>query len=194
MNSKEDILNNIKSNIHSSFDMPDLSSVKGIQYEDILQQFLEMTKIVGGTVVILKEGDDLNASIRSSYPDAKVIVSNVPEVTIATVNPDEVNRPQELNGTDLTIVEGKVGVAENGCIWIPQATKEKAAYFIAESLAILLPADSIVNNMHEAYKRIEFNDYGFGTFISGPSKTADIEQALVMGAQSAREVTVIIRL
>ncbi len=194
MNSKEDILNNIKSNIHSSFDMPDLSSVKGIQYEDILQQFVEMTKIVGGKVVILKEGDDLNASIRSSYPDAKVIVSNVPEVTIATVNPDEVNRPQELNGTDLTIVEGKVGVAENGCIWIPQATKEKAAYFIAESLAILLPADSIVNNMHEAYKRIEFNDYGFGTFISGPSKTADIEQALVMGAQSAREVTVIIRL
>lgn len=194
MNSKEDILNNIKSNIHSSFDMPDLSSVKGIQYEDILQQFVEMTKIVGGKVVILKEGDDLNASIRSSYPDAKVIASNVPEVTIATVNPDEVNRPQELNGTDLTIVEGKVGVAENGCIWIPQATKEKAAYFIAESLAILLPADSIVNNMHEAYKRIEFNDYGFGTFISGPSKTADIEQALVMGAQSAREVTVIIRL
>lgn len=194
MNSKEDILNNIKSNIHSSFDMPDLSSVKGIQYEDTLQQFVEMTKIVGGKVVILKEGDDLNASIRSSYPDAKVIASNVPEVTIATVNPDEVNRPQELNGTDLTIVEGKVGVAENGCIWIPQATKEKAAYFIAESLAILLPADSIVNNMHEAYKRIEFNDYGFGTFISGPSKTADIEQALVMGAQSAREVTVIIRL
>lgn len=194
MNSKEDILNNIKSNIHSSFDMPDLSSVKGIQYEDTLQQFVEMTKIVGGKVVILKEGDDLNASIRSCYPDAKVIASNVPEVTIATVNPDEVNRPQELNGTDLTIVEGKVGVAENGCIWIPQATKEKAAYFIAESLAILLPADSIVNNMHEAYKRIEFNDYGFGTFISGPSKTADIEQALVMGAQSAREVTVIIRL
>lgn len=73
MNSKEDILNNIKSNIHSSFDMPDLSSVKGIQYEDILQQFVEMTKIVGGKVVILKEGDDLNASIRSSYPDAKEI-------------------------------------------------------------------------------------------------------------------------
>ena len=36
-------------------------------------------------------------------------------------------------------------------------------------------------------------DYGYGCFISGPSKTADIEQALVMGAQAARGVTVIIK-
>ena len=34
--------------------------------------------------------------------------------------------------------------------------------------------------MHEAYARIEMDPkYNFGTFISGPSKTADIEQALV---------------
>ena len=46
--------------------------------------------------------------------------------------------------------------------------------------------------MHEAYRLIEMNDYGYGTFISGPSKTADIAQALVMGAQAARGVTVIL--
>ena len=34
--------------------------------------------------------------------------------------------------------------------------------------------------------------YNFGTFISGPSKTADIEQALVIGAQAARGVTVVL--
>ena len=40
------------------------------------------------------------------------------------------------------------------------------------------------------HERIRFNDYGFGTFISGPSKTADIEQSLVYGAQAARGLTV----
>ena len=51
----------------------------------------------------------------------------------------------------------------------------------------------IPNNMHEAYDRIQMGDYGYGCFISGPSKTADIAQALVLGAQAARGVTVLIR-
>ena len=59
--------------------------------------------------------------------------------------------------------------------------KEKAVLFISEYLVIFLEKEKIVNNMHEAYARIEMDPkYNFGTFISGPSKTADIEQALVM--------------
>ena len=51
--------------------------------------------------------------------------------------------------------------------------------------------------MHQAYALIEgsdeyFRDYKFGTFISGPSKTADIESALVYGAQAARSLTIIL--
>ena len=38
----------------------------------------------------------------------------------------------------------------------------------------------------------ESTDYGFGTVISGPSKNADIEQALVYGTQAARGVTVML--
>ena len=32
----------------------------------------------------------------------------------------------------------------------------------------------------------------YGCFMSGPSKTADIEQALVMGAQAAKGVCVVL--
>ena len=99
---------------------------------------------------------------------------------------------QALNGTDVGVVRGQIGVAENGCVWIPQSMKQKAVCFICEYLVIVLPKSGIVNNMHEAYARIEMPATGLGTFISGPSKTADIEQALVMGAQAARGVTVVI--
>ena len=86
----------------------------------------------------------------------------------------------------------QIGVAENGAVWIEQDVKQRAIYFIAEKLVILLDKNKIVNNMHEAYKLIDTGEYGFGTFISGPSKTADIEQALVMGAHGARDVTVVL--
>ena len=97
------------------------------------------------------------------------------------------------------IVRGSFGVAENACVWIQQQMKEKAVCFISENLVILLPKSQIVNNMHEAYRRLsekrdteQFDAYGYGTFISGPSKTADIAQVLVMGAQAARSATVLL--
>ena len=117
---------------------------------------------------------------------------NLPEITIATLNPDSIAEAQLLNGTDVGILRGELGVAENACIWVPQTMKEKAVMFISEELVLILNRNKLVNNMHEAYAQIAFNNYGYGCFISGPSKTADIEQALVMGAQAARGVTVLL--
>ena len=192
MSNKEDILKRYRENVKVKYDMPSLDDIKGITYPNPLLQFISMSENVGGKVVEVKPGDDINQLVKELYPDAKEIASNLPEVTIATRNPDTVGRARDLNGTDVGIIRGKFGVAENGCIWIPQQMKEKAVCFISENLIIHMPKSQIVNNMHEAYKRIEFDkEYdGYGTFISGPSKTADIAQVLVMGAQAARSVTV----
>ena len=192
MASKEDILKKYRANVRQKFDMPDLSDIKAVTYPEPLEQFVKMSEMVGGKVREMTTGEDINVVIRELFPDAKEIASNLPEVTIATRNPDTVGSAQELNGTDVGIIRGVFGVAENGCIWVPQQMKEKAVCFISENLIILLPKSQIVNNMHEAYKRIEFNDFGYGTFISGPSKTADIAQVLVMGAQAARSVTILL--
>ena len=192
MSSKEEILKKYRANIRERFDMPDLSDIKAITYPEPLVQFVKMSEMVGGQVIEVAPGRDINTLIQGLYPEAKEIASNLPEVTIATRNPDTVGRARDLNGTDVGIIRGMFGVAENGCIWIPQQMKEKAVCFISENLVILLPKSQIVNNMHEAYQRIEFNDYGYGTFISGPSKTADIAQVLVMGAQAARSVTILL--
>lgn len=194
MSTKEEILSRYRSNmkVEGQYDMPDLDALKGVEYPDVLAQFVSMSKTVGGKVVELKEGDDVNEVIKNLYPEAKVFASNLPEINFAQRNPDTVAEAQDLNGTDVGIVRGEIGVAENGCVWIPQTMKERAVCFISEYLVILLSRKNVVSNMHQAYSRIKFTDYGYGSFISGPSKTADIAQALVMGAQAARGVTVIL--
>ena len=194
MSNKDDILKKYRANVREKFDMPDLSDIKAITYPNPLVQFAKMSEMVGGQVIEVDPGRDINELIRELFPDAKEIASNLPEITIATRNPDTVGRARDLNGTDVGVIRGQFGVAENACIWIPQTMKEKAVMFISENLVILLPKSQIVNNMHEAYKRIQFDKTydGYGTFISGPSKTADIAQVLVMGAQAARSATILL--
>lgn len=189
---KEDLFEKLRKNTKAQFDMPDMN-IQGITYEDTVAQFVKMTETVGGKVLEARKTDDLNQIIRNLYPEARVFASNLPFINIAQKNPDTVSAADELNGTDVGIVQGTVGVAENACVWIPQTMKEKAVCFISEYLVIVLDRQNIVDNMHQAYSLIKMDPaYNFGTFISGPSKTADIEQALVMGAQAARGVTVLI--
>jgi L-lactate dehydrogenase complex protein LldG len=192
MNSKEIILNRIKRNTVTQYDMPEFL-LNAIQYPDKTSQFSEVLKSVGGSAYLLKEGENTDDVIKRLYPEANVIASNCTDITCATLNPDEVDDAHKLVGIDLAVVNGELGVAENACVWIQQNVVHKALYFIAEEMVILLDKDKIVNNMHEAYQQITFSDRGFGLFISGPSKTADIEQALVIGAQSVKGLTVILR-
>ena len=135
----------------------------------------------------------MNAVIRREFPDAKRIASNLPEITCATFNPDEVEDPRMLNGTDLAVITGEFGVAENAAVWIPRMVRHKGLYFISNALVILLDKTKLVNTMNEAYRLTAQADYNYGVFMSGPSKTADIEQALVFGAHGPIQVMVLLR-
>lgn len=192
MSSRDQILNNIRRNTKQVFDKPQMN-LSAIEFDDKLTQFIEVSKAVGGDAIILKEGEDINEVIRALYPEAKEIASVVNGIHLTTLDPDSVESPNDLNNVDLAIVEGVFGVCENGCIWLPQQLKHKALYFITQYLVIVLDRSKLVNNMHEGYKLITPSEKGFGVYISGPSKTADIEQALVVGAHGPKGLTVILR-
>lgn len=191
MSTRNEFISRLKKETPASYDMPEINLIP-ISYTDLVSQFIEISQFVGGKAVELKEGEDINTLISSLYPDANVIASNLPDITIATVNPDKPDDPHQLDNLDLSVIEGEIGVAENGCVWIPQQVRQKVIYFISEYLVIILDKRKLVATMHDAYKQIADNEYTFGVFISGPSKTADIEQALVVGAHGARGVTVIL--
>ncbi len=191
MSSKEEILARVRQHTGKVYPMPDLR-IEAITYADKVATFIEVLKAGGGEAHILRPDEDVNAVIQKYYPEAQRIASNLPNITCATLNPDNLTDPRALDGVDLAIVRGEFGVAETAAVWLPKQTRHKAVYFISNALVILLDKEALVHNMNEAYRRIADADYDYGVFMSGPSKTADIEQALVFGAHGPIRVTVIL--
>ena len=191
MTSKELILKNIKeNNIVKEVPLPSYDNF-GIKFEDKFQTFSTMIESVGGKALLINKSD-LDKTIKELYPDEKQIASNVEFCNVGNFNANEQEDVHTLKDIDLAVVKGNFAVAENGAIWMKnENNRHRALYFIAQNIVIVINEDEIVNNMHEAYEKLSFEKAGFGVFISGPSKTADIEQSLVIGAHGPKSGYVI---
>ena len=188
MTAKEKILHTIRATTPKETPLPSLEGL-GLTFDNPLETFKTMLVSVGGEVIEYAEWESI---VAKHYPDAKVIASNISDCDIATLDLDTITDPHDLATVDLAIVQAEFAVAENGAVWIKNpANRHRALYFIAEQLIFVVPKEEIVHTMHEAYERIGFDEGGFGCFISGPSKTADIEQALVIGAHGATSARVV---
>jgi L-lactate dehydrogenase complex protein LldG len=129
-----------------------------------------------------------------AYARAGRVYSRVPGLRRANVALESLADPRELAGLALAVLPGAFGVAESGAVWVePAGAAERAALWLAEHLVLVVPKDALVDHLHAAYARLRFEAPGFGCFVAGPSKTADIEQALVVGAQGPRALTVVLR-
>lgn len=194
MSSREDILQNIRRATSIKYEKPNLSLIeeKAMVFSNLVNKFASMVEAVGGKFLVLPYDKKINDFIHESFPMSFRIASNLPYISCATYNPDLVSSPADIDHTDLAIIEGEFGVAENGAVWIEQHCKYRALFFAPERIAILLDRNKIVDNMHQAYKRIYASDYEFGLFMAGPSKTSDIEMVMVSGANAASEVVVIL--
>lgn len=191
----------MRRNTSEVHEYPDLSPLEreALVHEDSIAAFAESLKASGGKAVSAPEGEkDIQAfiagTIREEYPEAHTVVSAIGELPgLPAATPETFASPSDLDGTDVAVVRGRLGVAENGAVWIDECGRHRALLFIAEVLVIVLDRNSVVDNMHQAYAALEEAEVpSFGTFISGPSKTADIEQALVFGAHGARSVVVVL--
>ena len=191
--SKRAILDRLNTRPIRSTPLPEVDPARLSRFEDPIAKFREMLEFVGAQVHVVSGADQVREQLESlaEFRDAKNIASVDHDVTPGNVDATAVEDPHELESLDWFIARGEFVVAENGAIWIDgQTLPHRVLLFIAQYLAIVVPTTQVVHNMHEAYARIGTPDPGFGAFVSGPSKTADIEQSLVLGAHGCRTLNV----
>jgi L-lactate dehydrogenase complex protein LldG len=191
MSSKANILEKIKQNQPLSVSaLPDLSFL-GLENYENLDKYKTMLQSIGGDYVEVADYDAVIDFIKKNYNTEKRIITTLPELSQIAATDWTNDDPHSLKDVELTIVKAHFGVAENGSLWVTDdLLGQRIAVFIPQYLAIVVKKDNMVTTMHQAYDRIGNQEYNFGTFIAGPSKTADIEQSLVLGAHGARGLIV----
>lgn len=192
MNARDTILKAITANKPTLVDLPAIDLAEVIQYSDLLQQYKTVLQSIGGGTVELQDINSLKEELQSKKANGEFVVNRIAALG------DVEDSIDHLTATDLAAVEtayseGSIAVAENGAIWLSESQMgNRLLPFICQHLVIVIEKKNIVPTMHHAYQQIETAKEGFGVFLAGPSKTADIEQSLVIGAHGARSLIVYI--
>jgi L-lactate dehydrogenase complex protein LldG len=194
MSSRAAILEKIKQNKSSKIaELPSLGLfvLLGLETFDIIDKYKTVLQEIGGDFIEVANYDAIIAFVKKNYATEKRMITTIPELAEIAATDWFNDDPHTLENVELTLVKAHFGVAENSALWVTDALLgQRVAAFIPQYLAIVVHKKDIVATMHQAYDRIGNQKYGFGTFIAGPSKTADIEQSLVLGAHGARGLTV----
>ncbi|MBF4466449.1 LUD domain-containing protein [Flavobacterium sp. LC2016-12] len=191
MSSKAEILQKIKNSQPSGIaDLPNLNVLGSDQF-DVFEMYKTVLKNIGGNPIEVVDYNEVLTYIKNNYPLEKRIITTLPELSEIALLGWTNDDPHSLKDVELTIIKADFGVAENSALWVTDAILgQRVAPFITQYLAIIVNKKDLIPTMHQAYDRIGNQEYGFGTFIAGPSKTADIEQSLVLGAHGARGLVV----
>ncbi|MGQ7944334.1 LutC/YkgG family protein [Flavobacterium sp. WC2509] len=190
MSARENILNAIAMNQPDWVELPVIDTDSTIHYDDLFTQFKTVLESIGGKVELISDLSILKKQLIVDKITGNYVVNTV--TALGEVDGEVFYLPaSELEKVEKAYVKGTIGVAENGAIWIYESQMvNRLIPFICQHLILIIDKKDIVDNLHLAYQKIDVSKEGFGTFIAGPSKTADIEQSLVIGAHGARSATI----
>jgi len=156
-----------------------------------VNDFISAVQSIGGQLVRVKNMDLPRQDLINSGEAGKRVENRVPGLADINSSVEESKDAVVMADIEKVFVKTTMGVAENGAIWLSEADMgSRLLPFICQHLVVLLEEKDILSTMHDAYEKISGISSGYHVFIAGPSKTADIEQSLVIGAHGPRSLLI----
>ncbi|HZN40001.1 MAG TPA: lactate utilization protein [Planctomycetota bacterium] len=168
-----------------------------------LTQFGERLAAVGGHLHLGIEDGGLAAvqQLLARYAPRSIARSNAAAVTnlrdhaslrAQPWQPPDASR-EELFTADLGVTAAQWAIAETGTlVLVGDEERHRLASLLPPVHIALLPHSRILGNLGEALKTLARPLSPAVTFITGPSRTADIELQLVIGVHGPRELHVVV--
>ena len=159
--------------------------------DDLEPRFVASLEAAGGRALLLSGAGELEAALGDLEQELGVRRDHV---AAGTSLPALDRGAGEDAGLELAVLAGEFAVAENGGVWVlERRLTRRAPLFLARHVVLVVSRHSLVPDLHAALERVASDpEDGYGVLVAGPSKTADIERTLVIGAHGATTTTVLL--
>jgi L-lactate dehydrogenase complex protein LldG len=192
MNSREKILQEIRQNKPGALPLPQKFYVPR-EDENLSEKFTAVLQGIGGNVNRVKGWHEVLYFLQQQIQSGFEVVNGIQALAPYNMENYAVSGAANLESVHTVFLKGEIAVAENGAVWVSEkAMGNRLLPFICQDLVLVVEEKNIVADMHQAYERIKVDEEAYGVFIAGPSKTADIEQSLVIGAHGPLALQVFI--
>lgn len=164
--------------------------------------FAQNFKDVGGIFIYLESKDEFAECLRQLAPEngwepiwctSPTMQALLNHYGIAYTETSEREPKQKL----VSLTDCECLVAQTGSVLLSDALSgSRQAYALPDVLLVFATTDQIAGGLKEAFRYVKkHHDNKMPsqlTFVTGPSRTTDIEQTLVIGANGIRQVAVLL--
>lgn len=164
-------------------------------------QVVANEEAAAAALALIRQGElKCTAAIRDQYPDLYAALAQ--DGTIPTVAEDLEAQTASRSalgaaldgGTGLALA--RAGVAETGSLLLAEdGLAPRLVSMLTDICVVLLPVSAIVPGLDEAgalLTQLESEGHRYMSFVTGPSRTGDIEMVLTIGVHGPKELHILI--